>query len=301
MKNTILLLFILLCLFSCQSKQVKEATEAFILSDVEKLATGFSWAEGPAADAQGNVYFTDVPNSRIFIWTIENKLDTMRIDSGGANGLFFDKDGNLLTCEMYNGRLTSTSPNGEYMEIVGLYNGKRFNEPNDLWIDENGGIYFTDPKYGPDVDKLSQDGMHVYYILPKHDHVIRVVDDLEKPNGIIGTADGKRLYVTDHQAEKTYQYDIQTDGTLQNKSLFVPYGSDGMTIDTSGNVYLTTNGKNAVEVFSPQGKLLHDIPLPERVANVAFGGKNKNELYITANSSLYHVKLNAQGVDRYND
>jgi gluconolactonase len=229
--------------------------------------------------------------------TLDDQLDTFRVNSGRANGLYFDKDENLLSCEGEKGQITSTSPDSDYGPIATEYDGKRFNQPNDLWPDRKGGVYFTDPKYGGDDAELSQDGMHVYFINPDHNSVTRVCDDLEKPNGILGTPDGKILYVTDAQAGKTYKYDIQMDGTLSNKTLFVDLGCDGMTIDNAGNVYLTTSGKEAVDIFSPLGELLGSIAVPEKPSNVCFGGKDRNQLFITARTSIYRVELNTKGVD----
>jgi gluconolactonase len=303
MKN-ITLLLIAFTLISCVNKPGKNnhqkneyKSKTVVVNEVEKLAGDFKFTEGPAVDAKGNVYFTDIPDNLILIWTLDNKLDTFRINSGHANGLYFDKDENLLACEGEKGQITSTSPEGDYTSIATEYNGKRFNQPNDIWSDGKGGVYFTDPKYGGEDDELPQDGMHVYYINPDHTSVIRVCDDFEKPNGVIGTPDGKILYVTDAQAGKTYKYDIQKDGSLANKTLFVEFGCDGMTIDKAGNVYLTTNGKHAVDIFSPSGELLESIVVPEKPSNLCFGGKDRNQLYITARTSIYRVELDTEGVD----
>jgi gluconolactonase len=278
-----------------QSKEVKLATGN--KHKVEKLAGDYRFTEGPAVDAKGNVYFSDLMQSMIFIWTIDEQLDTFRVNSGRANGLYFDIAENLLACEGEKGRITLTSPNGDYIPIATEFNGKRFNQTNDLWPDPKGGVYFTDPKYGGGDMELPQDGMHVYYITPGHSSVIRVCDDIEKPNGLIGTPDGKTLYVTDAQALKTYKYDIQEDGTLTNKTLFVEFGCDGMTIDKEGNVYLTTSGKQTVDIFSPSGQLLESIELPEKPTNVCFGGKDRNQLFITARASVYRVEMETKGVD----
>lgn len=303
MKNIILLL-VAFALISCTNKSAENKAQevdvlqkSFVVSELEKLSGDFSFTEGPTVDAQGNVYFTDIPNQLILIWTLDNKLDTFRINSGRANGLYVDKDQKLLICESEKGQIASTNiSNGDYKVIAAEYNGKRFNEPNDLWPDGKGGIYFTDPKYGNE-DELPQDGMHVYYITPDHTSVIRVIDDFEKPNGLIGTPDGKTLYVTDAQAGKTFRYDVQDDGSLANKTLFVEFGCDGMTIDKDGNVYLTTNGKQAIDIFSPSGELLESIPVPESPSNICFSGPDRNQLFITARSSIYRVELDANGVD----
>ncbi len=303
MKN-ISFFLIVLGLLSCVNRsadnndQKNEVNlESLVKNEIEKLAGDFSFTEGPAVDAEGNVYFTDIPNHLILIWTLDDQLDTFRVNSGRANGLYFDKDENLLACEGEKGQITSTSPDGDYRPIATEYNGKGFNQTNDLWPDGNGGVYFTDPKYGSDENEIPQDGMHVYYLSPDHNSVIRVCDDFEKPNGILGTPDGKILYVTDAQAGKTYRYDIQEDGSLSNKTLFVELGCDGMTLDNAGNVYLTTSGKQAVDIFSPSGELLESIQVPEKPSNVCFGGKDRNQLFITARTSIYRVGLNAKGVD----
>lgn len=303
MKNIILFLFVFV-LLSCANRSAEMnaqkgelQAESFVVSALEKLAGGFRFTEGPAVDAHGNVYFTDIPNHLILIWTVEDQLDTFKTNSGRANGLYFDKNQNLLVCEGEKGQITSTSPDGVYKVIATQYEGKRFNQPNDIWPDSKGGVYFTDPKYGGGDTELSQDGMHVYYISPSHTSVIRVCDDLEKPNGVLGTPDGKTLYVTDALAGKTYKYAIQEDGSLTDKTLFVNFGCDGMTMDKAGNVYFTTGGKQAVDIFSPSGELLASIVVPEKPSNLCFGGKDRNQLFITARTSIYRVNLNTEGVD----
>jgi len=262
-------------------------------AEVEKLAGGFEFTEGPAVDAKGNVFFSDIPNNRIHKWSVDGKLSTFREDSGGANGLFFDKDGNLLACEGGNRRLVSISPKGKVKVLVDKYKNKRLNKTNDLWIDPRGGVYFTDPAYGRRKEPLEQDGEHVYYLSADRKRVIRVIDDMVRPNGLIGTADGKVLYVADPGAKKTYEYSVNADGTLSNKKLFAPEGSDGMTLDNEGNVYLTTS---AVSIYDSKGNKIETIDIPERPANVCFGGKDKRTLFITARTSLYSVRMRVKGI-----
>lgn len=258
---------------------------------VEKLAGGFKFTEGPAVDAKGNVYFSDIPNNRIHVWSVEGKLSTFRENSGAANGLFFDKQGNLIACEGGNRRVTSISPDGKIAVLADKYNGKKLNSPNDLWIDPDGDVYFSDPRYGGKKD-LEQDGFHVYYISAKAKQLTRVINDLKTPNGVLGTSDGKLLYVADPGDGKTYVYSILGPGKLSEKKLFAMQGADGMTLDERGNLYLTGKGVN---VFSPQGKLLETIDVPESPANVCFGGKDRQTLFITARSSLYSVKMRVRG------
>lgn len=258
---------------------------------VQKLADGFVFTEGPAVDARGNVYFSDVRSSRTYKWSTDGTLTTFREDTGNANGLFFDRDGNLLACEGGNRRVTRVSMEGTVTVLADSYNGKKLNSPNDLWPDPKGGMYFTDPRYGSE-EGLDQDGFHVYYIPPDGKPIRRVIDDLEKPNGVVGTADGKLLYVADPGAKKTFVYEIEPDGTLSNRRLAAPEGSDGMTLDERGNLYLTGDG---VEVFSPEGKKIASLVVPERPANVVFGGEDRKTLFITARTGFYSLKMAVSG------
>jgi gluconolactonase len=183
----------------------------------------------------------------------------------------------------------SIKRNGMKKVLADKYDNKQLNSPNDLWADAKGGIYFTDPIYG-DRSGMEQDGEYVYYLSPDHKKLIRVINDMVRPNGIIGTADGKTLYVADHGGGKTFVYTINEDGTLSNKKLFAPEGSDGMTIDNEGNVYLTTN---VVAVYNKNGERIETIEVPEQPANICFGGKDKRTLFITARTSLYSVRMRA--------
>jgi len=264
---------------------------------VKKLAGGFKFTEGPAVDAQGNVFFTDQPNNRILKWSVDGKLSTFHDSPGRANGLYFDKNGNLLACADLNNELWLIDTNGNVTVLVKDYKGKKLNGPNDLWEDPKGGIYFTDPFYkrsywnrGP----MEQDGQHVYYFRPNGEKLIRVTNDLVQPNGIIGTPDGKLLYVADIRARKTYVYNINADGTLSNKKLFCSMGSDGMTIDNEGNVYLTGRG---VTVFNSAGEKIEHIDIDAGwTANVCFGGPDRHTLFITAQTSLYSLRMRVKGI-----
>ncbi len=257
---------------------------------VKKLAGDFKFTEGPAADKEGNVFFTDIPNSRIHKWSVEGTLSTFLENSRQANGLYFDKDGNLIACAGGTGQMISIDPAGTITVLADSFEGKPFNSPNDLWIDPAGGIYFTDPRYGSR-DNLPQGGEYVYYLSPDRKRVIRVIDEMVRPNGLIGTPDGK-LYVADHGAEQTFLYTINPDGTLTEKRLFVPQGADGMTMDERGNVYLTGE---AVTVYDANGQLIQTIAVPERPSNVTFGGKDNKTLFITARSSLYSIEMQVAG------
>jgi gluconolactonase len=258
---------------------------------VEKLADKFLFTEGPAADKDGNVFFSDIPSNRTLRWSTDGKLTTWRTDTGGANGLYFDAKGNLICCEGFARRLTSVSPDGKVTVLADSYDGKKLNSPNDLWVDPKGGIYFSDPRYG-NMEGMEQKGFYVFYLPPGGKTLVRVVDDLVKPNGVLGTTDGKQLFVADASGGKTYVYTIQADGTLADKKVFAEHGSDGLTRDELGNVYLTGKG---VDVFSPEGKPIETIDVPEGPANLTFGGPDKKTLFITARTGFYSVPMRVRG------
>lgn len=264
---------------------------------LQKLAGGFAFTEGPACDHKGNIYFTDQPNNRILKWSTDNKLSVFGEGFGRANGMYFDKKGNLISCSDEKNELWSIAPDGKTTVLVKDFEGKRLNGPNDLWIAPNGGIYLTDPFYKRpwwDHQSSEQDGEHVYYLAPGASKLVRVVSDLEKPNGIIGTPDGRYLYIADIKANKTWRYTIEKDGTLSGKKLFAELGSDGMTIDNQGNIYLTGKG---VTVFNSDGVLIQKIPVDENwTANVCFGGKDRHLLFITASKSVYGLRMRVRGV-----
>ncbi|MDI6450622.1 SMP-30/gluconolactonase/LRE family protein [Anaerobaca lacustris] len=267
-------------------------------AEVKLLADGFKFTEGPAADTEGNVFFTDQPNDRICRWSVDGKLIDFMKPCGRSNGMFFDADGNLWTCADMDNELWRIDPQGNVTVFVRNFDGKLLNGPNDLWIDPKGGIYFTDPLYKRPYwtrdPAMQQDGQHVYYVTPDRAKVIRVADDLVQPNGIIGTPDGKLLYVADIGDRKTYRYRISPDATLADKTLFCSMGSDGMTIDTEGNIYLTGRG---VTVFNPDGEKVEQIDINKGwTANVCFGGPDRRTLFITAMNALFGISMRVKGV-----
>lgn len=261
------------------------------------LSDKFSFTEGPAADAKGNVFFTDQPNNKIYEWSVGGKLTVFSESPGRSNGLYFDKSGKLYACADLNNELWVFDKSGKSTVLVKDFEGKKLNGPNDLWIDPKGGIYFTDPFYKRDYwnrGPIEQDGQHVYYLSPDRKRLIRVTTDLQQPNGIIGTPDGKRLYVADIRARKTYVYSTNPDGTLGDKRLFAEMGSDGMTMDEEENIYVTGKG---VTVFNVRGEQIDKIDVPENwTANVTFGGKDRKTLFITAMDSLYSIETRVRGV-----
>jgi gluconolactonase len=264
-----------------------------------KIGSGFIFTEGPAVDKMGNVFFTDQPNNTIVKWSANSgQLNIFSDDSGRANGLYFDQNGNLLACADMDNQIWSFSPDGKHKVLLDLYDGKKLNGPNDLWVHPNGGIFFTDPLYkrnywtrNPD---RQQDGEHVYFMSKDGKKVERVETTLVKPNGIVGSANGKLLYVADIGGKKTYSYRINKNNQLIDKKLFAEMGSDGMTLDQKGNVYLTGDG---VTVFNKKGIKIAHIPLNARwTANVCFGGSDKSTLFITSMDGLYTLDMNVKGL-----
>lgn len=263
---------------------------------IEKLSGDFQFTEGPAADKKGNVYFTDQPNDRIMVWTTKGELLTFMQPSGRSNGLFFDSRGFLWACADEKNELWKISPGKEVEVILDEYDGKLLNGPNDLWIAPDGSVYFTDPYYRRNWwthTARPQDKQCVYYLSADRQILKRVEEELVQPNGIIGTPDGKILYVADIGGKKTWKYAVNSDGTLSGKTLFCEMGSDGMTIDTEGNVYLTGRG---VTIFDKNGKEIGNIAVPENwTANVCFGDRNRKSLYITASKGLYRIRTLVKG------
>ena len=264
----------------------------------KQISSQFKFTEGPAVNKKGDVYFTDQPNDKIWKYDTDGNLSLYRDKTGRSNGLYFDKKGNLIACADEKNELWSISPKGKVTVLLTDFEGKRLNGPNDLWIDAKGGIYFTDPYYQRDYwerKKPDLEGQKVYY-LPKGKKQPVVVDgDLMQPNGIVGTPDGKSLYVADIRANKTYKYQINDDGTLTNRQLFVLQGSDGMTIDNQGNIYLSGKG---VTVYNSAGEKLQVIPVPSRwVGNLCFGGKDRRTLFITASESVYTLEMQVKGAE----
>jgi gluconolactonase len=301
-----------------------------------KLGEGFTFTEGPAVDKHGNVFFTDQPNDKIYKWSANSgQISLFLTPTGRSNGTYFDKQGNLIACADMYGELWRIAPNGSHTVIANHHNGKKLNGPNDVWINpKNGGIYITDPIFprgywAPD-DPRQQGwepthseqaetgkGGYVYYLPPGSSTLIRVVTDQmgwdsdSWPNGLVGTPDGKKLYVNrwyyDPLDDKagTYVFDIKPDGTLSKMKKFTQMGGDGMTIDERGNVYIA-NGLG-VTAFDPKGNKILNIPPPngwDNVSNVVFGGPNGKTLFMTVSlgppwdqvASVYGLKMKVKGV-----
>jgi len=290
------LLFIsitLLCLSKSQAQQ-----SLFNPQDLKLISSQFSFTEGPTVNKNGDVFFTDQPNDKIWKYSADGQLTLFMDKTGRSNGLYFDKKGNLLACADEKNELWLIDKKGKVKVLITDFEGKKLNGPNDIWLDNKGGIYLTDPYYQrdywerkkPDIEK-----QNVYYLPAGKNAKLRMVaDDLKQPNGIVGTPDGKYLYVADLGARTTYKYSIGQDGSLTDRKIIISQGSDGMTLDNQGNIYQAGNG---VDIFNPDGVKIGHIDLKGWTGNLCFGGKNRADLIITSGKSLYVLPMQVRGVE----
>ena len=273
---------------------------------VERIATGFRFTEGPAWHSHGYLLFTDIPNNAIVKWTPDTagKTEIFRQPSGNANGIMFNGAGQLLACEHSNRRVSQTVF-GQVITLADKFEGKRLNSPNDLDIASDGSLYFTDPIYGlprPQDKELDFEGV---FRLTPYGKLSLLFKDFVHPNGIALSPDGKTIYINDSESKLNHMraFDVQPDGNLTNGRIFadmkvqgVPGAPDGLKVDVQGNIW--TSGPGGVWVFSPAGKLLGKIAVPEVTTNVAFGGSDGKTLFITANTSVYRIQLKVKGLKR---
>ncbi|HEA20628.1 MAG TPA: SMP-30/gluconolactonase/LRE family protein [Pricia antarctica] len=284
---------------SCKAQQTQQQSIIADGSELTLVADEYEFTEGPAMDSNGDVYFTDQPNDRIVKWTAaDNSVADYMKPAGRSNGLYVDNDGNLLSAADEKNQLWRIDSDKNVTVLIDDFKGKKLNGPNDMWIDKKGGVYFTDPFYQRSWwmhTEAPQEARRVYYLAPGTD-TPRIVaeDNFDQPNGIIGSPDGKTLYISDNGSKKTYVYSIGDDASLSNKKLFADMGSDGMTLDNLGNVYLTGDG---VTVFNASGKQIEHIAVPENwTANITFAGPDQKTLFITAMDSVYTLDMNVHGV-----
>ena len=270
------------------------------VSEVERVAAGFQFTEGPMMHPDGYLVFSDIPGDTIYALK-GTQTEIFRRPSGNSNGLVFDLAGRLLACEHGGRRVSRMEPDGTVIGLATQYQGKRLNSPNDIVVRSDGAVYFTDPPYGVKPEQRELDFAGVYRIAPDGGLTL-LVDDFVKPNGLAFSPDEKILYVADTDRNWLRAFDVQEDGTLANDRVFArvePPGDlrpDGVKVDTEGNVYVA--GSGGVEVFSPKGEHVETIALPDRPANLAFGGPDGRTLYVTARSSVYKVGVRHAGAVR---
>ena len=249
---------------------------------ITKLHTKFQFTEGPAPDAKGNVYFSDIPAEKIFKVDPAGKLSVFTDKSNHSNGLKFNGKGELVACEM-DGRIVAYDiATKKPRVVVDKFDGNRFNAPNDLVVDSTDGVYFTDPSFRAP-KPMPQNKLGVYYV-DAAGKVARLIDNLPNPNGVLLSVDGKTLYVIPTGQAEMMAYPIEAPGKIGQGKVFCSLkqkegqkagGGDGATIDSKGNLYITS--ALGLQVFDPAGKLLGIIALPEQPANVCFGGRGRED------------------------
>ena len=328
MKRLLVSLGIACCLgfYACDDDDVKGNT-GLIATDaqIENLGDGYSFTEGPAVDKNGNVFFTDQPNDIIYKWdAVTDDITPFLEETGRSNGMAFDKDGNLIACADMHGEVWKIAPNGTHSVVADNYNGKLLNGPNDVWINPiTGGMYITDPMfprdYWEDDDPRKQNwppthseqvdegkGGHVYYLAPGSNTLVRVTtqsgwDADSWPNGVVGTPDGKKLYVNKWQGDNmggTWVFNINPDGSLSNMKKFIDMGGDGMSMDNRGNIYIS-NGLG-VNVFDPKGNKLVTIFTGGGATNNVFAGPDEKTLFITGPvDKVNALKMKVSGVEKF--
>ena len=268
-------------------------------AELEQVSDGHRFTEGPAATKDGDVYFTDVRENKIHHIALDGSVDLYRDDLTAPNGLYFDAEGGLVICEMGQRRIVRDDLAGTTETLADRWQGKRLNRTNDLYIHPSGGIYFSDPIYGSPPDPQEIPSEQVYYLPSDDGPVQQVTNDLVRPNGLIGSPDGSKLFIADQGANRTYAYDIEPGGALGNKTLFVERGADGVTLDELGNLYLTNQGR--VWIYDASGEEVMNIEIPQSPTNVTFGGADFKTLYITAQSGVYTLRMNVGPASRPGD
>jgi gluconolactonase len=287
-------------------------------ANVEQLATGLRWGEGPQWFGDGRyLLFSDIPNNRILRWDdTSGATSVFRCPSNNANGLVRDRQGRLLTCEHLTRRVTRTEYDGRITVLADNFRGKQLNSPNDIVCRSDGSVWFTDPSFGIgghwEGEPAAQELAHGVYRIAPDGTLQLMLDDLAGPNGLAFSPDERMLYVVESRATPSrliWAYDAAPDGGLTNKRLLIdadgPGALDGFAVDVAGNLWCGwgSDGRpgadsaalDGVRVFNDQGLAIGHIHLPERCANVCFGGEKRNRLFMASAHSLYALFVNTQG------
>lgn len=270
-------------------------------AQIERLATGFQFTEGPLWFAEERyLIFSDIPANKIYKLTPEGQATIFREPSNNSNGLTRDRQGRLIACEHLSRRVTLTEKEGAIAVLADTFQGKKLNSPNDVVVKSDGSIYFSDPPYGIEPEQQEQPCQGVYRIPPDRAEIVLVADDFLTPNGLAFSPDEKTLYVDDSERKIIRAFDVRADGTLCNSRIFhdmktsKPGLPDGMKVDVEGHIYCTGGG--GIWVFDSRGDRLGTIVTPEVPANCAWGDDDWQSLYITAQTSVYKVRTNIPGI-----
>ncbi len=274
------------------------AAQDFSNLRIERVAAGNRFTEGPVWSREGFLLFSDVPRDLILQWTPGKGVTNFREQSNGANGNAYDAQGRLYTCESRTRRVVRTDRKGRVEVLAERYQGKRLNAPNDIVVRRDGHVYFTDPAFGSQADTRELDFYGVYHITPKGELEL-IARPQGRPNGIALSADGKTLYVANSDERNVRAYDLDRQGRASNERVVVSGIEgvpDGIKVDEKGNLYVAAR---TLAVYSPEGKLLTSIELPETPSNCAFGDPDFGALYVTARTSVYRIRLDVKGAVSY--
>jgi len=294
MKKIVITILSAICWLGISDTNASAQNGALEVGPVEKAAGGFRFTEGPVWHKDGYLLFTDIPANRINKFTPPGEVEVFREPSGQANGLTFNRDGQLLACEHGNRRVSITV-NDASATLVDMYDGKKFNSPNDLVVRSDGMIFFTDPPYGLGNREKEILFNGVYRHNPATSETVALIRNFDRPNGIALSPDESTLYVADTTRNRVQAFDLDAAGDVSNSRLLGNVANpDGMKVDVDGRVYVTSH--EGVVVFDPDGNRVTVIVVPEAPANCAFGGVDNKTLYITARSGLYKAELNVAGL-----
>jgi len=274
------------------------AAQDFSNLRIERVAAGYKFTEGPVWSREGYLLFSDVPQDLIVAWRPGKGTANFRTQSNGANGNAFDAQGRLYSCESRTRRVVRTDRKGRIEVLAERYQGKRLNAPNDIVVSRDGHVYFTDPAFGSQADQRELDFYGVYHITPKGEPEL-IARPAGRPNGIALSPDGKLLYVANSDERNVRAYDLDRQGRASNPRVVISGIDgvpDGMKVDEKGNLYIAAR---AIAIYTPVGKLLGSIELPETPSNCAFGDPDFGTLYVTARSSVYRIRLNVKGAVQY--
>jgi gluconolactonase len=263
---------------------------------IERATSGHQFTEGPVWSPEGFLLFSDTRANKIF--KLAPGMPVFAEKPQGANGNTFDAQGRLYTCEFRERRVTRTAKNGSVEVLAEKWEGKRLNAPNDIVVRQDGNVYFTDPAFGSSMDTRDLDFFGVYRIAPKGELSL-IVKSKTRPNGITLSPNGRVLYVADSDARTIRAWDLDKAGVPTNERTIISNIEgvpDGIRTDERGNLYVAAR---ALFVYSPQGKLLGTIEVPETPSNCAFGDPDHGTLFITARTSVYRVRLNVKGALPY--
>jgi gluconolactonase len=282
-------------LFSILLLVLSAAAQDFSNIRIDKVATGYAFAEGPAWSPAEFLVFSDIPNNKLLQFTPGQPPTVFRADSNGAIGNRFDAQGRLYTCESHARRVTRTDKKGKVEVLAERWQGKRLNAPNDLAVRKEGDVYFTDPAFGNQQDTRELDFFGVYHISRKGELEL-IAKPKGRPKGIALAPDGRTLYVTNADERNVRAYDLDKNGGALNERTLIS-GIDGVAegicIDAKGNLYVAAN---QTLVYTPEGKPLGTIQTEETPSNCSFGDPDLSALYITARTTLYRVRLDVKGI-----